>query len=694
MNIPTSNTERGKSLIQPITRLLLCAILLLSVQAVPAVSRGAEEPEAPPAADLADLSLEQLMNVKVATVFGASRFQQNVSEAPSAVSIVTADEIKKYGYRTLADIIRSQRGFFITNDRNYNYVSARGVDRQGGYSNRILVLVDGHRTNENVYGSAFVGYDFILDVDLIERVEIIRGPGSSLYGDNAFFGVINVITRHDKSLHGVEVSGEGGSLDTYKARISYGKRFKNDSALSLSGTVYDSRGYGGLYYPEFDTPDQNNGVARNLDYERHYSLFTAGSFKDFTLQGAFVSRVKGVPTASYGATFNEQGFHSVDDRAYADLKYEHTFNEWETMARAYYDHYDYHENIPYTADDGGAFVNRDSAQNDWWGSEIKFSRTLWEDHHVIFGGDYQSNLTQRMKNYDIDPYLLHLDVDHPTWRWASYLQDEFTLLPDLILNAGVRYDYYNTFGSTVNPRAALIYSPFEDTSLKAVYGEAFRAPNSYELYYAEPSSQQKGNLHLAPEKIRSFELIWEQMLGDEVRTTLTGYYNTIRKMITQVIDPADNFLVYQNSSSVTTRGVEAEVEGKWKSGVQTRASYAFQVAKDDHSGSILPDSPRHMAKANLIVPCYRDKVFTGVELQYMSSRNTLPTDTRPVGRTKGFLLTNLTLFSRKLVEGVELSGSIYNLFDVRYADPGSGEHTQEVLPQDGRLFRIKLTYQF
>src|SRR6185369_5879944 len=99
--------------------------------------------------------------------------------------------------------------------------------------------------------TAFIGNDFILDVDLIDRVEIIRGPGSSLYGDNAFFGVINVLTRHDRGVQGVELSGEAGSLDTYKGRLSYGKRFNRNVAVSLSASILQSRGYRNLFYPEF-----------------------------------------------------------------------------------------------------------------------------------------------------------------------------------------------------------------------------------------------------------------------------------------------------------------------------------------------------------------------------------------------------------------------------------------------------------
>lgn len=142
--------------------------------------------------DLSHASLEELMNIKVYT---ASTYLQTAETAPSLVTVVTADQIRKYGYRTLADILRSVGGFYVTSDRNYSYVGVRGFARPGDYNTRILLLVDGHRLNDSVYGSSFVGFDALLDVDLIERVEIIRGPTSSLYGTNAFLAVVNVIPK-------------------------------------------------------------------------------------------------------------------------------------------------------------------------------------------------------------------------------------------------------------------------------------------------------------------------------------------------------------------------------------------------------------------------------------------------------------------------------------------------------------------
>src|SRR5262249_27237518 len=169
---------------------------------------------------------ESILFQEIPSVYGASKYEQKVTEAPASVTIVTADEIKKYGYRTLADILQSVNGFYVTSDRNYSYLGIRGFSRPADYNTRVLVLQDGHRLNDNVYDEAYIGTESPLDVDLIDRVEIIRGPSSSLYGTNAFLGVINVITKRGRDIKGAEVSTEIGSYNSYKGRFTYGNRFQ------------------------------------------------------------------------------------------------------------------------------------------------------------------------------------------------------------------------------------------------------------------------------------------------------------------------------------------------------------------------------------------------------------------------------------------------------------------------------------
>src|SRR3984885_9534136 len=161
-----------------------------------------------PPPDLFDKSLEDLMSIEIDSVYGASGFKQKVTEAPASVTIITSEDIQRYGYRTLADILRNVRGFYVSNDRNYSYLGVRGFGLPGNYNNGIALLVDGHRLNDNIFDAALIGTEFPLDVDLIDRVEVIRGPNSSLYVASAFLGVINVITKRGRDVQKVSVTGE------------------------------------------------------------------------------------------------------------------------------------------------------------------------------------------------------------------------------------------------------------------------------------------------------------------------------------------------------------------------------------------------------------------------------------------------------------------------------------------------------
>src|SRR6266581_1213819 len=645
---------------------------------------GTGDETADPATDLTTLSPEELMKVEVATVYSASKFEQKVTEAPASVSIVTADEIKKYGYRTLSDILRSLRSFNITYDRNYTFVGVRGFGRAGDYNSRILLQVDGHRLNDNVYSLALIGTEFPVDVDLIDRVEVVRGPGSSLYGNDAFFAVVNVITRRGGDLRGAELSGEAGSFDTYKARATYGNLFKNGMEALLSGSYYDSTG-DRLFFKEFDAPATNNGITDHTDYDSFYNTLAKFSHAGFTLEGVYSSRTKGIPTASYGTDFNEPRNKTVDDWWFADLKYERSLgSRLAVTGRLFYDIYDYRGDYIYSG-----VVNKDLGYGSWWGGEAKVAATLLDRHKLVVGAEYQDNLHQDQKNYNLDPYELFVDDRRNSYLVAGYIQDEITIFRNLLLNAGVRYDYYSTFGSTVNTRLALIYTPIDGSVIKLLDGSAFRAPNVYELYLQSASTGMKGNPDLKPEKIKTYELIYEQYIGNSIRGTVTGFYYDINDLIIQVTDPADGLLVFRNLDDVKAEGAEAELEEKWDNGLTGKVSYSFVHAENSATGQTLVNSPQHLVKLNVTVPLIRDKVFLGIQELLTSRRKTLAGNF-----AKSYYITNLTLFSQNLLKNLELSASLYNLFDYNYGDPGGNEHVEDVIPQDGRVFRVKLTYRF
>ena len=292
--------------------------------------------------DLTQFTIEDLMRMEVDTVYSASKFQQKVTEAPASVTIVTADEIHRYGYRTLAEILRSVPGGFVDYDRNYSYVGIRGFSSPGDYSNGVLLLIDGHRTNDNVYDSPNFGTEFILDVDLIKRVEVIRGPASALYGSNAFFGVINVVTKRGRDATGPQVTADVGSLGTYRGSISYGLDPLKGPEILISGTAYDSHGNQNLFFPEFDSPSTNNGIAVDADRDKYDHGFARVDYHNFSIEAAADWRLKGIPTASFGTVFNDPRSQTVDWSSYVDLKYQRTLaSGWQLVAHAAYDRVGY-----------------------------------------------------------------------------------------------------------------------------------------------------------------------------------------------------------------------------------------------------------------------------------------------------------------------------------------------------------------
>jgi outer membrane receptor for ferrienterochelin and colicins len=635
--------------------------------------------------DLTTKTLEDLMNIQV---YAASKHEQSTTDAPSSVTVVTADEIQKYGYRSLADILESVRGFYITYDRDYSFVGVRGFGRLGDSNNRILVLIDGHQINDNVFGEPYLGTEFLVDVDLIDRVEIIRGPSSSLYGADAFLAVINVITRKAPRLKGFELSFAPASFGSYDGRASYGGQYRGVEVM-LSGTFYNSVGET-LFFPQFDSPATNYGVTRNTDYESFQRILATISFHGFTFQGLFSGRDKGVPTGYYGAMFNEPGTQNFDQHVYFDLSYQHSIGEkWNLTAHTSYDRASLRAPVVYSTGlpNGSTTVDTYSFTGTWWNTEVKLNRTLFKKHQVTFGTQITDNLQQNQGDYTA---IGNVFVPDPASSviWAVYTQDEFAIAHNLTLSAGLRYDHYSDFGGTANPRLGLIYHPFRPTTLKLLYGTAFRAPEPFELT-PDYGPFYDDNLQLKPERIRSVEGVVEQALGEHFTVAGSVYRNWINNLISIETNPADGHSLYENSGHVNATGVEVELDGRFVGGLQGRASYSYTAASQTLTSGTLPNSPRQLGKLNVSAPIVRQWLFASVDAQYTSPVRTLATNT-----LSGFFVLNVTLLGHTLGKHLDISGSVYNICDKKYFDPGRPEDPEDAIQQDGRNFRIKVTGRF
>ena len=655
--------------------MVLCGFALLIPCAAPA--------QQSPVADLTGMSIEDLSQVRLST---ASRHLEDPRKAPTAVTVITSEEIRRYGWRTLADLLRSITGFYTAYDRSYTYVGVRGFLQSGDYNARVLLLIDGHRTNDNIYDGALIGTEFPLDVDLIDRVEVARGPGSSLFGTNAELAVVNVFTRQPELQTSAETTSGADSFAgrTGEVRSSFrGARF----ATLLSASVYRSNGAYHLFFPEFDSPDTNNGIATNLDGDRYDHAFGMIRRGQFRLEGLFGKRDKIVPNAPYATIFADPASRTMDTVGYLDASYTHDWSSnTQIDVRAYYDAYRFWGSYPYTSADGtGRSIQINDAASDVVGLETVIGRKLGRNR-VVGGGVAEHGLRIKQRNYYVGQSAF-LDDNRTLDHDAIFGEAELNPSRQFSFNVGGRVDWYNLFGTNLSPRLAAMYFPSSSTSLKYIFSHAFRAPDPYDEFYVDQVDESATNRSIKPENINSHTFLLEHAFNSRLHMAATGFATNLNNVIKEEVD-AQGSTHFANETGDTSRGTELELIAKYPSGWQGRTSYTFAETRQKQWGTRVMNSPEHLAKFNGIAPLTSagffgaEFLFTGPQANFAGQR---------IGSS---FLVNATVSTRPFARGFEFSASCYNLFDRQWATPTGPEVEAPATVQDGRTWRFRLTYHY
>ena len=632
-------------------------------------------------APLKDKSLEELMAIEVASVVGAAKHEQRVTEAPSSVTVVTAADIRTFGWRTLGDVLRSVRGLYTTYDRNYTFLGVRGFGRPTDYNNRVLLMLDGHRLNDNIYDAVGIGTEGVVDLDLVERIEVIRGPGSALYGTSAFFAVINIVTRRGGAIGGVELSSEVGLGNKYSGRATAGWAWADKGDLLVSVSHLEHKGEAELYFPEFDTPETGAGRALDMDRDEATRLLVNARAGRVKLQGAFSTRTKAIPTASWGTLFGDPRFSTTDNRAWLDATYEQTVGGTLVAGRAYVDQMGYEGTYPFERD----AVNLDSSGGLWFGGEASASRRLGKRHRITAGVEQRFNQRQEQDNWDEPSGISYIHDARSSQQSAVFVQDEITLSRRWTATLGARWDWWSDGPGSVRPRAGLVYRTDRDLAVKFLYGQAFRAANAYELFYTELGS--RGNPDLMPERLTTTEIVFEQYLSGRVRLTAAAFATRINDLIDQT--ETEELVFHVNRGSAGATGLEAEVEYRSASGVLARGSIVAQRATDRISEQPLSNAPERLGTLQVAVPVSTRDLTLGLDSTFVGQR--LTRDGRALD---AFWLSHLIATWRPRNTSLMVQGGVHNLFDQNYADPVGSEFLQDAIAQDGRTASIKLTVRF
>lgn len=627
--------------------------------------------------DLTALSLEQLLQV---SIIGASKYEQQQGEIAAAASVITRQEIRAFGWRTLEEALVTLPGLHFTYDRQYRGIGARGLGLPGDLNTRLLVTIDGNRVNDPLFDTAPVGRLLPLDVDLIERIEFIPGPGSALYGQNAMFGVVNIVTRDPRRVGAEAAAGYDGPQNTSELRVGWGGRVGGDVDLLVSLSGMRSQGEDRRF--EFGTAGIT-GVAAGLDGERDYELFANLRRGPWSLQVIAGNRRKDDPTAAYQSDPLVPGQYQADRLAIAQFEYQDRFaaDTAQLTARLFYGHERYRSRLNY----GGAFDF--PADGQWRGGEVRLLYTGLTNRKLLFGVEGQDNFRVEQKVEIPSAQMTKRLISSEDRRYGLFAQDEWHLAPTLLTTLGLRVDRNDKTRTQISPRVGLIWRAHPATTIKGLYGRAHRAPNAYERDY-DDGVAMVGNQALAPECIDTFEGVIDQRIGRDLTLRASVYRWRLQSLITMGIDPVSGFSQYQSGLPVRASGVEMSADRTWTNGARLRSSILYQAAHQEGSGRLV-NSPRWLAKLNGSSPLPWAGLHAAYEWRFEGAR--LTRDGTALG---GVSISNVALVVDGWIRDLTVTLGVRNLFNKIYAHPAAETNWQNALEQDGRSIRLRFNYRF
>ena len=576
------------------------------------------------------------------TVEAVSLHAQTLAEAPANVTVITAAEIHDHGYRTLAEALSSAAGFFVTYDHQYHYVGVSGISLPGDFNTRFLVMLNGHPLTDNIYNSnGFFGQDFGLDLDLVERIEIIRGPTSALYGSNGILANINIVTRSPVDAERLRAAAETGSDGERKLSIGSGVYLGHGANLLLSGSVFN-----------------NTGVGVD-DGERGYHTFAQLIWHDWSFTAYFNARDKQAPLGVGSSLTYDPGQYIVDSRNFVNAVYRHSIGPGEIQWQTSYDQYRYHDRFDYSQADGEVETEHDFNRGDWLDSQLTYEVPLSGVGPLTVGVSGSWDLRAQQYNL-VDGVRLNY-TNRPQRAVAFFAQQQWKLSSRWQLYAGVRLDETRYYGHAVSPRLALVYQQSPRTVYKVVYGRPFRNPSAFEQFYHDDGLSYAQAPPLRPEVADTFEASLERRIAGNWTVVARGYNYTIEHVIDSVTLPS-GAQQYQNTGRDITRGAEFSLTDKLWERAEGSVSSSFGHASGGGAMATLANSPAVISKARLGVPLGGRWYLAG-SLQYLSSRLSWTGD-----RLSGMALADFTV-TTKINRRFELQGGVRNAFDKRYEDP-------------------------
>ncbi len=679
--------------------------------------------------DFFSMSPEQLANISVSIASGTAK---PVYQSASVTSVITAKQIKSMGATELFQVLETVPGLHVsiqavTNDAVY---SMRGM--QNSVNNQVLVLLNGTRYSVPYKGSFMQGMQ--LPVEAIQQIEVIRGPGSALYGADAFAGVINIVTKKAKDIAGTKVGVRAGSWGTQSV---WGLHSDHGLGWDVAATIqYAHNNNDGDRIINSDAQsqfDKQLGTSASLApnemqtkaerWDAHLNL----QRKYWDVNFWAFNEVDGGLRAGTAGALDTKG--RVNGENYlTDLRFssEDLIENWELLAHASYLFTNVNSNLHLFPDGSrlpidttgnvnpqnfvgtplfpNGVIDQIGIQNQVFSFEMGAIYKGFNDHLLRVSSEFRYEQLQTKERRNFGTSILNgteTSVDGTltdvtgtqfifmpnSYRtiWSVVLQDEWQISSDWQLTAGVRFDDYSDFGSTFNPRVALLWEVNQQLSAKVLYGQAFRAPSFLEQKQ-QNSALFNGNPNLKPEMIETIELAFDYRPISNLRFASNFYYYDIKDLIAQKTSVA----TVVNTQGQTAYG--AEFEWGWKLNEQwdLKGNYAWQYATDKQTRRRIANVPEHQVYVAATWN-FLPKWQLQTQLNWIGHRLNPATSTN--NKLKDYETVDVTLNSKRFFEIIDFSTSVRNVFDSQGKEAAVNSY-KDNLPIASRSFYLQTTIHF
>jgi iron complex outermembrane receptor protein len=649
-------------------------------------------------------------SVEEDVVVGAAKREQSLGNVASAVTVVSGDRLRRFGYRTVGEALSAVAGVYLADSRLSYSIGIRGLNIPGDFNTRILVLIDGASVNEAWGSFAGLGFESLVSIDDIARVELIRGPVSSVYGANAFLGIVNIVTR--------------GAAETPRAWGRVGIHSINGAITTAgfaSGNVNEQVRGSVAFMNRIGDSSSVDEIAGNQSLEgdasRSYIASLVAAYHGTFAQVRAYHYYRDSPFAPYlSDPASDRPFRAFDSQLLVEGGHARDLSKrLSVTGRGYANLYRYRDDIvqvsplPRFNDIGDGFA---------FGAELRGRyEVIAPDKLGITAGTEATYVMTESRAYEtgdeecaptggaacvpqnFNVLGVYSELDAQPYEWLGF-------------TGGVRFDRNSVIDRRVSPRAALFVAKPEQYGLKLLYAEGFRNPSAYEAFFYDniSFSQPSG---LGAETIRSFEAVaWAKPVGG-LSTRLSGFYWSARDVVEQLPDPDNpNLLQFQNAARFITMGVEAEGSYRTTAGWYGFAGVTYSrvgAAEDTTSGVTygeVANAPPWVGSVGVSTPLIFERAHLSTELLYVGERPTRPdTDSGDaLEPAPQWLGVNVTAYVPNL-NGFDVTAGVRNLignrigvvaagdFD-RYDETSMTTTTVPIIPGEGRELYVKVGYNY